>query len=122
MDIKLEPIYQTKIRVQNCAVLTQMTYLTVNGKKYKLSRCVSHRGKFTDEKMYMIFSADNSETLGFISIRSDETSIKPVGILKEFPDEVIGNMSTFDFVIDYIDRNEVWNNMKSKEEYNKEEQ
>lgn len=93
-----------------------MTYLTINDKKYKLSRCVSHIGEFTDEKMYMLFSIE-SKVFGFISIRSDETSIKPVGMVKEFPKEVIGDMSTFDFIMEYIDKNEVWSNMKSKEEY-----
>lgn len=116
MKIELEPIYQTNIRVSNSSVLAQLAYLTINDKKYKLSRCVSHMRKFTDEKMYMLFSIE-SKVFGFISIRSDETSIKPVGMIKEFPKEVIGDMSTFDFIMEYIDKNEVWSNMKSKEEY-----
>jgi hypothetical protein len=120
MDISLEPIYQTNVRVSNSPTLAQLAYLTVNDKKYKISRCVSHKGKFWDEKMYMLFPIEKSAPYGFISIRSDETSIKPIGMMKEFPEEIIGNMGTFDFIMEYIDRNEVWNNMKSKEEYQEE--
>ena len=86
-------------------------YITINDKKYKISRCVSHKGKF-DEKIYMLFTLDDAKVLGFISIRSDETSIKPIGKIQEFPKEIIGNMSTFDFIMDYIDKDEVWNNIK----------
>ena len=30
----------------------------------------------------------------------------------KFPKEIIGDMSTFDFIMDYIDKDEVWNNIK----------
>ena len=62
--------------------------------------------------MYMLFTLENAKVLGFISIRSDETSIKPIGNIQEFPKEIIGNMSTFDFIMDYIDKDEVWDNIK----------
>ena len=84
----------------------------LNDKKYKISRCVSHKGKFNDEKMYILFTLEDAKVLGFISIRSDATSIKPIGKIQEFPKEIIGNMSTFDFIMDYIDKDEVWNNIK----------
>ena len=112
MKIKLEPIYQANIRVSGNTVKGQFAYITINDKKYKISRCVSHKGKFNDEKMYMLFTLEDTKVLGFISIRSDETSIKPIGNIQEFPKEIIGDMSTFDFIMDYIDKDEVWNNIK----------
>lgn len=122
MKIKLELIYQANIRISNGRVKGQFAYITINDKKYKISRCVSHKGKFNDEKMYMLFTLEDSDevwnqkVLGFISIRSDETSIKPVGKIQEFPKEIIGDMSTFDFIMDYIDKDEAWNQKVYEEE------
>ena len=62
------------------------------------------------------FTLEDAKVLGFISIRSDETSIKPIGKIQEFPKEIIGDMSTFDFIMDYIDKDEVWNQKTYKEE------
>ena len=104
MKIKLEPRYQANIRVSGNTV------------KYKIARCIFHKCKFNDEKMYMLFTLENAKVLGFISIRSDETSIKPIGNIQEFPKEIIGDMSTFDFIMDYIDKDEVWNQKTYKEE------
>lgn len=84
MKVKLELRYQANIRVSNSRVKGQFAYLTINDKKYKISRCISHRGKFNDEKMYMLFALEDSDVLGFISIRSDENSIKPIGKIQEF--------------------------------------
>ena len=109
MKIKLEPIYQANIRISNGRVKGQFAYITINDKKYKITRCIFHKGKFNDEKMYMLFTLENAKVLGFISIRSDDTSIKPIGKIQEFPKEIIGDMSTFDFIMDYIDKDEVWN-------------
>ena len=76
----------------------------------------SNKGKFNDEKMYMLYTLEDSNVLGFISIISDETSIKTIGKIQEFPKEIIGDMSTFDFIMDYIDKDEVWNQKTYKEE------
>ena len=116
MKIKLESVYQANIRVSGDTVKGQFAYITTNDKKYKVSWCVSHKGKFNDEKIYMLFTLEDDKVLGFISIRSDETSIKPIGKIQEFPKEIIGDMSTFDFIIDYIDKDEVWNQKTYKEE------
>lgn len=116
MKIKLEPIYQANIRVSGNTVKGQFAYITINDKKYKISRCIFHKVKFNDEKMYMLFTLENAKVLGFISIRSDDTSIKPIGNIQEFPKEIIGNMSTFDFIMDYIDKDEAWNQKTYKEE------
>ena len=72
--------------------------------------------KFNDEKMYMLYTLEDSNVLGFISIRSDETSIKPIGKIQEFPKEIIGDISTFDFIMDYIDKDEAWNQKTYNEE------
>lgn len=112
MKIKLEPKYQTNIRISGNTVKGQFAYIIINDKKYKISRCIFHKGKFNDEKMYMLFALEVANVLGFISIRSNETSIKPVGKIQEFPKEIIGDMSTFDFIMNYIDKDEVWNNME----------
>ena len=112
MKIKLELRYQADIRISNSRVKGQFAYITINDKKYKISRCISHKGKFNDEKMYMLFTLEDSNVLGFISIRSDDTSIKPIGNIQE----IIGDMSTFDFIMDYIDKDEVWNQKTYKEE------
>ena len=116
MKIKLEPIYQANVRISGNTVKGQFAYITINDKKYKITRCIFHKGKFNDEKMYMLFTLENAKVLGFISIRSDATSIKPIGNIQEFPKEIIGNMSTFDFIMDYIDKDEVWNQKTYKEE------
>ena len=116
MKIKLELRYQANIRISNSRVKGQFAYITINDKKYKISRCISHKGKFNDEKMYILFTLEDAKVLGFISIRSDETSIKPIGKIQEFPKEIIGDISTFDFIMDYIDKDEAWNQKTYKEE------
>ena len=60
MKIKLEPRYQANIRVSGNTVKGQFAYITINDKKYKISRCVSHKGKFNDEKMYMLFTLEDA--------------------------------------------------------------
>lgn len=48
MKIKLELRYQANIRISNGRVKGQFAYITINDKKYKISRCISHKGKFND--------------------------------------------------------------------------
>ena len=40
MKIKLEPIYQANVRISGNTVKGQFAYITINDKKYKISRCV----------------------------------------------------------------------------------
>ena len=58
MKIKLELRYQANIRISNGSVKGQFAYITINDKKYKISRCVSHKGKFNDEKIIVQGAVD----------------------------------------------------------------